>query len=102
MKGCKIIHINDGDHRTLTNRNYHFAEDFPWAEKMLMLYLNNGYEISQIIPDITPANPRDGLAFYKGGFTVILISENAENAKEIAPQYWEHLNTPNEQSNESE
>lgn len=92
MKECKIIHINDGNERTLTNGNFHFAEDVPWAEKMLALYLNAGYEISQMIPEIDPGRPGNGYPFYRSGFTVVLTREASENAPEITLQDWERLN----------
>ncbi len=76
MKKCKIIHINDGSHETITNSNFHFAEEFPWAESVINEYLNDGYEVKQMIPEITPSKVETGtVAFYKSGFTVYLEKE---------------------------
>jgi len=93
MKECKIIHINDGSHRTLTNGNFHYAEDFPWAEKMLEEHLNAGYQIVQMIPEYTPASRTDGLTFYKSGFTVVLIRESREYDAYFEREDWQRLNT---------
>ena len=94
MKEVKVIHINDGTSEVLTNGNRHYAEDNVWAGKMLSMYLNAGYEISQIIPDFTPGEPGGGgYAFYKTGFTVFLVRDVQEGDIEITIEDWEENNT---------
>ncbi|MBE6039055.1 MAG: hypothetical protein E7218_07665 [Anaerofustis stercorihominis] len=92
MKEVKVIHINDGTSVELTNGNRHFAEESVWAGEMLSMYLNAGYEINQIIPDFTPGTP-GGYAFYKTGFTAILIRDVKEGNIEITAEDWEEANT---------
>lgn len=76
MKKCKIIHINDGTAVTITNGERHFAVEFPWAESVIDEYLNDGYEVKQMIPEISPAVVNeDPLTFYKSGFTIYLEKE---------------------------
>ncbi len=72
-KECKIIHINDGNPRKLENGNFHFAEEFPWAETCLTKYIQQGYTVKQMFPDFTPVrqNP-NAYCFYKSGFIVYL------------------------------
>ena len=75
VEECKILHINDGSARTLENGNFHYMEEYEWAEKVLNEYLAEGYEIKQMIPCLTPARLDGGVAFYDTGFTVYLELE---------------------------
>ena len=72
MKECKIIHIDGGSRRAPADR---LAEDFVWAEKMLGLYLNIGYELLQLIPDYAVAAGHESAAVFRGGFTAVLVRE---------------------------
>ena len=72
MKECKIIHIDGGSRRAPADR---LAEDFVWAEKMLGLYLNIGYELLQLIPDYAVAAGHESTAVFRGGFTAVLVRE---------------------------
>lgn len=76
MKECKLIHINDGNEETLQNGNYLFVEEFPRTAEIIAGYLNQGYEVKQIIPDVTPNILQEGAyTFYKGGIVVYLERE---------------------------
>lgn len=76
MKECKIIHINDGTAREITNGNRHFVEDYPWTEEQLNRYLNEGYELKHMVPMVTPAIQGEGnYSFYKSGFAFYLERE---------------------------
>ena len=76
MKECKIIHINDGTARVITNGENHFVEDFPWAEELVESYLNQGYEVKQMIPSYTPNVQKAGeYSFFIGGFIVYMKKE---------------------------
>lgn len=93
MKECRVIHIHDGDAQELTNGNWHTASEYEWAGNMLSLYLNAGYEIQHVIPEVCPAQQRPGCySFYKDGFTVILVRE-AGSGPDVTPEDWEELNT---------
>lgn len=75
-KICKLLHINDGSAETLVNGNFHFMEEYGWAEEVLNGYLAQGYEVRQMIPVVTPAALREGsFGFYRSGFTVYLEKE---------------------------
>ena len=77
MMQCKILHINDGTSTVLTNGDRHFMEEYSWAESVIEKYLNEGYVVKHIIPEIEPGTIKEGsLTFYKGGFTVYLEKED--------------------------
>ncbi len=77
MKRCKIIHLNDGTSKIITNGDGHFMEEYTWAESAIEEYLNKGYVVKHIIPEFTPGTIKEGnLTFYKGGFTVYLEKED--------------------------
>ena len=51
-------------------------EDYPWAEKIVNRYLEEGYEVKQMIPIFDPAIQREGVyTFYRSGFTLYLEKE---------------------------
>lgn len=72
MKVCKILHINDGQPKVITNGNFLFAEEYVRASDILNQYLADGWELRTMIPEFTPGAREDGPAFYCGGFTVYL------------------------------
>lgn len=79
MKKCKIIHINDGTAKILTDGDRHFSEEYLWAEEVINSYLREGYEVKQMIPEITPNQLEVGkYSFYNSGFTVYLEKESEE------------------------
>ena len=76
MKKCKIIHINDGNTVELANGDYFYAEEYEKAEAFLEPYLEEGYEVKHMIPEVMPAMQEEGgYAFYHSGFTVYLEKE---------------------------
>lgn len=94
MKEAKVIHINDGTSVELTNGNRHFAEEQSWAGNMLTMYLNAGYDIIGIIPDLTPSYEGEGgYNFYKTGFTAVMTREVTEDCIIITKEDWENANT---------
>ena len=75
-KECKILHINDGSAKVMLNKNFHFMEEYHWAEQILETYLDQGFVIRQMIPNFTPSRGTPGsYAFYDTGFVVILERE---------------------------
>ena len=91
MKAYKIIHMNEGHSRVLANGNWHFAEDFPWTEKMLNLHLQRGYTIKQMITSLSPGEPEgEGYSFYKDGF--IFLLEHDTDQGEVTMEDWEEGN----------
>lgn len=76
MKKCKIVHVNDGTAKVMTNGNRHFVEEYPWAEELIDSYLEQGYEVKQMISNVTPNILEDGCyPFFIGGFTFYLEKE---------------------------
>lgn len=76
MKECKIIHIHDGNLVEISNGNRFFQEDFPQTEQVINDYLNQGFEVKQILPQYTPAIQKEGyLSFYKSGVLIYLERE---------------------------
>lgn len=76
MKQCKIIHINDGNPQELYNENRYYYECYPRMEATLESYLNEGYEVRQVMPHVTPAIQGDGIySFYQTGYSFYLERE---------------------------
>ena len=91
MKEYKIIRMNEGHARYLTNGNWHCAEDHPWTEKMLNLHLQRGYTVKQMIATVSPGEPGGrGYAFYNDGF-VFLLEHDTEQG-EVTAEDWEKEN----------
>lgn len=77
MKECKVIHINDGNSEVITNGNRLFVEEFDRAGQILSEYLNEGWNIEQMLPCVTPSQGRPGeYTFYNSGFTAVLVRES--------------------------
>lgn len=96
MKEYKLIRISEAHERVLTNGNWHFAEDYPWTEKMLNLHLRQGYTVKQMIATVSPADPgNDGYPFYKDGF--IFLMEHDTEQGEVTAEDWEEANVLTEQ-----
>lgn len=83
MKECKIIHINDGNSETIRNEGFLFVEEMSYTEKIIGEYLNAGYEVKHIVPEISPAKQSEGLfTFYKDGITVYLEREYVDDGSD--------------------
>jgi hypothetical protein len=53
-----------------------FVESYPDAANIINDYLEQGYEVKQIIPEFCPAIQEEGVfTFYKDGFTVYFEKE---------------------------
>jgi len=75
MKICKVIHINDGRPKMITNGNMVFAEEYVVTSDILNQYLADGWEVRNMVPEFTPSMEENGPAFYQGGFTFYLERE---------------------------
>lgn len=86
-KDCLILHINDGAAKELENGNWHYMEEFEWAERQIQEYLDLGYEVKQMIPSLTPArldpSAKGGVAFYDTGFVVYLERQREDEELEL-------------------
>lgn len=73
-KECKIIHINDGSAKVQQNENYHFVESFDWTAKYIQRLMNEGWEVTHMVPEVSPAiqGEAGSYAFYKAGWTFFL------------------------------
>lgn len=89
-KEIKVIHINDGSEKMLTNGNFHYAEEFAWTGEVLSEYVNAGYRIVSIMTDYTPYPEKN--SFFKTGFNVILEREVSPDNQEITGEDWKKLN----------
>ena len=73
MKECKIIHLNDGNPVEVSNSNFFFQEFFPKTEEVINDYLNQGFEVKQILPQYSPAIQKPGVySFYRSGILIYL------------------------------
>lgn len=85
MKECKIITINDASEVELMNQDFHRVTELPWTESVLNQYLNEGYVISHIVPEVMPAVQEEGnYTFFKGGFTFFLERETEHDVEMIS------------------
>ncbi len=76
MKECKIITINDGNAKEITNGNLLFVEEFKATEKIIGELINDGWKVVSFAPDFNPAIQESGsFSFYKGGLTFYLERE---------------------------
>ena len=74
MKKCRIVHINDGNHRELRNGGRFFAEHSPKMEEKLNQLLALGYEVKHVVSQYSPSVQGDTGAymFYISGYTFYL------------------------------
>ena len=73
MKKTMILHINDGNSEVVKNKGKMFVETFPYAQEILEQLIHDGWEVRQMIPEVTPAINKEGVySFYKSGFTIYL------------------------------
>ena len=92
-KEMRILSINEGDTTIHTNGNRRFVEEYTWSGTVLEMYLNVGYKIVKIVPDVTPAVNKPGnYTFYKTGFTVFLEREVKPDNVYITEEDWKKLN----------
>ena len=75
MKVCKVIHINDGDAKELTNGNFLFAEEYTKMSDILNEYLADGWEVKSMAPEFMHGRHDSGPLFYCCGFTFYLERE---------------------------
>ena len=80
MKKCRIVHINDGNHRELANGNRFFAEHNPQTEEKLNQLLALGYEVKHVVSQYSPSiqGETGNYMFYKSGYTFYLEKEFAD------------------------
>ena len=50
MKKCKVININDGSPKMLSNRDRLCIEEYTRIEEILEGYFQQGYTLKQIVP----------------------------------------------------
>lgn len=80
MKKCRIVHINDGNHRELRNGGRFFAEHSPKMEEKLNQLLALGYEVKHVVSQYSPSiqGETGNYMFYKSGYTFYLEKEFAD------------------------
>ena len=80
MKKCRIVHINDGNHRELRNGGRFFAEHNPKMEEKINQLLALGYEVKHIVSQYSPSiqGETGNYMFYKSGYTFYLEKEFAD------------------------
>ena len=80
MKKCRIVHINDGNHRELRNGGRFFAEHNPKMEEKLNQLLALGYEVKHVVSQYSPSiqGETGNYMFYKSGYTFYLEKEFAD------------------------
>ncbi len=76
MKVCKLVHINDGNEVEVRNGGRLFVETYPNTEIIINMYLEKGFTVKQIMPDVTPnINSPGSYSFFKGGVVVYFEKE---------------------------
>lgn len=73
MKKCKVININDGSPKILTNQDRLCVEEYTRIEEILEGYFQQGYRLIHIVPTYNPGIQEKGnYSFYCNGYTVYL------------------------------
>lgn len=76
MKVCKLVHIHDGNEIEIRNGGRLFVESYPNTEQIINLYLEKGFTVKHIMPDVTPnINNPGSYSFFKGGVLVYFEKE---------------------------
>ena len=76
MKHCMIVRITDKSPVKLHDWDDYVSEHFPKMEAELEVYLEEGYEVKQIVPHVAPEIQEDGKqGFCETGYTFYLERE---------------------------
>lgn len=75
MYEFKLIHVNDGDEKELTNGDWLYAAELVKAENFLAPYIEEGFRIRQMIPSVVP-DGKGGI--YNDGF-IVCLERDTEN-----------------------
>ena len=96
MKKCRVLHVNDGNAKELTNGNRFFAENYPKMEEAVNRVMQMGYEVKQMVPQYSPSiQGNDGsYTFYLSGYAFYLEKEfkPGENYDEEFNKLFDELN----------
>ena len=99
MKKCRVLHINDGNSRELTNGNSFFAEHEPKTEQAINKLMEMGYEVKQMVPQYSPSiqGNSGSFTFYLSGYSYYLEKEftDDENDDEEFEKLFSELNPVN-------
>lgn len=99
MKKCRVLHINDGNSRELTNGNRFFAEHEPKTEQAINKLMEMGYEVKQMVPQYSPSiqGNSGSFTFYLSGYSYYLEKEftDDENDDEEFEKLFSELNPVN-------
>ena len=99
MKKCRVLHINDGNSRELTNGNRFFAEHEPKTEQAITKLMEMGYEVKQMVPQYSPSiqGNSGSYTFYLSGYSYYLEKEFTydENDDEEFEKLFSELNPVN-------
>lgn len=96
MMKCRVLHVNDGNAKELTNGNRFFAENYPKMEETINRVMQMGYEVKQMVPQYSPSvQGNDGTyMFYLSGYAFYLEKEfkEGENDDEEFNKLFDELN----------
>ena len=85
MKECKVIRINDGLEDEIQNGEFMHILTQPRAEKLIEFFLDNGYEVKQMIRDFSPGmGGAGGYSFYRGGLIFYLEREVEDESEKMS------------------
>ncbi len=96
MKKCRVLHVNDGNAKELTNGNRFFAENYPKMEEAINRVIQMGYEVKQMVPQYSPSiqGNEGSYMFYLSGYAFYLEKEfkPGENDDEEFNKLFDELN----------
>ena len=72
----KLITVNDGTPEIVQNGDRLFVETYPRTEKIITLFLNNGYSLVNMEPVYNPSTLEEGsFSFYRGRKELLFVKE---------------------------
>lgn len=88
MKHCMIVRITDKSPTKLHDWEDYYSEHFPKMEAELEVYLEEGYEVKQIVPHLAPEVQADGKqGFCETGYTFYLERETDDTLQSSLDEF---------------
>ena len=78
----KLIHINDGNYKTVHNGNRLFVETSPRTEHIISAFLTDGWTLHSREFNVSPSTSPQQISFYLSGWDFLFIKEIPDDAED--------------------
>jgi hypothetical protein len=78
----KLIHINDGNYKTVHNGNRLFVETSPRTERIISAFLTDGWVLHSRVFNVSPSTTPDRISFYLSGWDFLFTKEIPDDAED--------------------